>query len=141
MSNVFDGYYVDVARDGDAVDICIYLLVDGDGFESECPVFRILFWVIDDSLEEISRKFYSEIGDYEDKLSDLAYKAWHTAEGSYTPHEEEDEDEDEDEDLNEIKEAKYVYSYDKRLYFKSPRIRRKVIDAILEREREGFYFF
>ncbi|MGG2396327.1 hypothetical protein ACJRW5_05160 [Pseudomonas sp. SH1-B] len=137
MSNVFDGYYVDVVRDGDAVDISIYLLVDCDGYENRYKVGRLLYWVVDESLDEIQRSFSSELDDdYIDKLRDLASEAWIKVENDYEPEAVEVEDEDEEDSVNGDEAAEYYYSYDERIYSKKPKLRKKVLNKIVEENAE-----
>lgn len=137
MSNVFDGYYVDVARDGDAVDISIYLLVDCDGYENRYKVGRLLYWVVDGDLEETQSSFSSELDiNYVVKLCDVAYESWKEIEKDYEPQEVEVEDEDEEEQGSDVQATEYYYSYDRRIYSKKPKLRKKVLDKIVEEDAE-----
>lgn len=137
MSNVFDGYYVDVVRDGDAVDISIYLLVDCDGYENRYKVGRLLFWVVDESLDEVDRSFSSELDDdYIAKLRDLAGEAWIKVENDYESEPVEVEDEHEEDSVNGVEAAEYYYSYDERVYSKKPKLRKKVLNKIVEENAE-----
>ncbi|MGE8499381.1 MAG: hypothetical protein ACN6O6_17910 [Pseudomonas sp.] len=130
-SNSFAGYDMRVRRDGEAVDTIITMHIRSNGFEREYQVGRILYWVIDGGLDEIQRMFCSQVSDYEDKLADLAYKAWREAEKDYEPHlEEVDEDEDEDEIIDQ--DSEYVYYYDKYSHSKGPRIRQRVVNEVVE---------
>lgn len=119
----FRGFYFDVRRDGDAVDILITLRIDcvDDRLcrELSYEVGRVLYWVVDGCLDEIRRDFNSHIGDYEEKLVSEAYSAWSDVEAEYIP----------DEPCDEGSEP--VYSYDERIYNSRPKVRRKVIEAIV----------
>ena len=108
----------------------ITMLVRSNGFEYEYSVGRILYWVTEGSLDEIQRMFCSQVSDYEDKLVDLAYKAWREAEEDYEPYLEEVDDGNEQ---GAVKDAEYVYYYDKYSHSKSPRIRQQVVSEVVDR--------
>ncbi|NMY14282.1 hypothetical protein HBN74_01745 [Pseudomonas sp. WS 5019] len=137
MSNIFDGYYVDVVRDGDAVDISIYLLVDRRGYENRYKVGRLLYWVVGGCLEETQSSFSSELDDdYVTKLCHVAYDVWEKIEKDYNPKEVEVEGEDEKESSSGVESTEYYYSYDRRIYSKKPKLRKKVLDKIVEENAE-----
>lgn len=125
-SNEFRGFYFRVCRDGDAVDIQIKMRVDCvDDWscrELSYEVGRILYWVVDGCLDEISRHFSPHIYDYEDKLVSEAYSAWSEVEAEYMPDEPCDED------------SEPVYSYDERIYSARPKVRKAIIKAIVDNE-------
>ncbi|MCT5031087.1 hypothetical protein LZL36_11035 [Pseudomonas aeruginosa] len=120
-SYIFKGFYFDVRRDGEAVDTLITLRVDGvDGSicrELSFEVGRVLYWVIDGSLDEIKREFCSHISDYESDLVREADYAWYDIDNEYISGEAEEPDS--------------VY-YHERAYSEVPKIDAEVVKAIVD---------
>lgn len=127
MSNGVDGYRVKISRQGNAVDATVVLDVRIDGFHTnKYEVLRAWFWVDDcGRLDEIDRNVCKYVDDYEEKLISLVEK-------SFDDYDETGFDAETDQDA-----AYYACEYDTVMYSRSPRLRQKVVDQIVE--NDGHY--